>query len=533
MGGSYVADHARLVARLVDRVTVTHSEEWAAGNVATAEALRPDFEAVLDAARAGGSLGVPGAVGPVLRVPVFTVGGESVPQRAEAAVRDVMRAVGRLGGDVVHGHVGYLGGLLAARLAEPAAQVFVTEHSTGLQALLNDPQGRDQYAEVLDRATRVFCVSEVLRRQLIEALPEYAARVEVMPNPVRFYGVPHREAPPERLRKWVFVGGLIERKGVERLLRAFAIAADQDREVELTIYGDGPLRERLLELAGDAGVADRLHLRGILRHADLLRQLPQYDLLVAPSRYETFHLVVPEAVAAGLPVVVTRSGGPQEALAGVENRVGRFVDVEESPDALVEAWRELDANLDGLDLEGARHDLDRRYGPDAVAGRLAEAYGLGADRLVAGAARGAWQRPQPAQRVVLLAVSGWRRTSVREELETLRATNTPAVVVTRDAQVREWADGFPVLPPATPVQPGPQGLVRRVARRLRGRPGHRPSKGDTLGVGSLRGATLLVTDMQSMPAARAALRETPGTPVIVELPRDGVHGTPADSAEQP
>lgn len=556
MSGSFVAEYARLAGRLARGVHVVHAQEWPGGKAsdAGAPALRSAFDDALDRLAAGGGLRVSGAAGPVTRVPVFTVGGTTIPQRAEAMVRDVRRAVGSFDSPVVHGHVGYWGGLLAARLADPGAAVFATEHSTGLRDVLADPAGRDHYAELLTRATKVFCVSGVLRDQILAVLPEHADRVEVLHNPVEFTGVPARTAPPESLDRWVFVGGLIERKGVQRLVRAFCRVATERPEVSLTLYGDGPLRERLVELARDAGVADRLDVRGVVRHGEVLAELPGYDLLLAPSSYETFHLAVVEGVAAGLPVIVTRSGGPQEALAGVESRVGRFVDVEDSPDALVDAYRDLSSCLGSLDLDGARKELDARYGPDAIAARLAAAYGIeasvvrrGPDAPVAAAA------PDP-ERVVVVAASAWRRYSVEEELSAARDLAVPAVVVTGDPQVTAWASGLRVVAthalddavaaasaaagvragtsPSDPLAVRARRLAGRLKRRLQGKPSALPPRSARILPDDVRAATVVVTDCQSMALGARLAAAVPSTRLVVELDRGGRLGPPPDSRDE-
>jgi glycosyltransferase involved in cell wall biosynthesis len=544
MSGSFVAEYARLAGRVCRDVHVVHAQEWPGGKAGDpgAGALRTAFDGALDRLAAGGGLRVSGAAGPVTRVPVFTVGGTTIPERAEAMVRDVRRAVGTFDTPVVHGHVGYWGGLLAARLADPSAAVFATEHSTGLRAVLEDPAGRDHYAELLTRATKVFCVSGLLRDQVLAALPEHADRVEVLPNPVEFTSVPTRTTPVETLDRWVYVGGLIERKGVERLVRAFCAVARERASVTLTMFGDGPLRETLLGLAKDAGVADRLDLRGVVRHGQVLAELPRFDLLLAPSTYETFHLAVVEGVAAGLPVIVTRSGGPEEALAGVESRVGLFVDVEDSPDALVDAYRTLAANLGALDLDGARKELDARYGPDAIAARLAAAYGTST---VLPAEPSPPSRAADPERVVLVAASAWRRYSAEEELAATRSLGVPAVVVTGDPQVTAWAQGLDVVGPAAVAdldrQPAPAAdpiavqarrAAGRLKRRLQGKPVATPPKSARLGPDDVRGATVVVTDCHSMPIALRLADAAPDARLVVELDRGGRLGPPPDSRDE-
>ncbi|MBK6871692.1 MAG: glycosyltransferase family 4 protein [Kineosporiaceae bacterium] len=559
MAGSFVAEHAVLASGLPGvrpgGVHVVHGLEWPGGDAAAALALRPSFDAVLDRLRHSGGTRLHGVAGPLDRVPVFTVGGADWGARAEAAVRDVSRAVGTFASPVVHGHVGYLGGLVAARLAEPGARVFATEHSTALRDVLAQPAAREHYAELIERADAVFCVSNLLREQILDAVPDPQGVVRELANPVDFAGAPRRSSLPERLRRWVFIGGLHERKGVVRLVRAFVTAAREDGELSLTLFGSGALAEVLIGLARDGGVADRLHLPGVVRHRELLAQLPSYDLLLAPSTYETFHLAVPEAVAAGLPVIVTRSGGPQEALAGVEDQVGRFVDVNDDPDELVEAWRDLSAGLGDLDLDAARATLDARYGREAISAALARAYGLpgtvATPDVPGDALNGA---AAPPERVVLVAVSGWRRYHVQAELEAAGTLGVPVALISDDVPLREQATGAAATVVATKqasaltggvevsamAAPGASlavrarrtvGSLRRRALRLldAGTVPRQRAAGVRVDDDFLQGAQLVLGDCQSMPLARALLAAHPQLQPVVELDRVGPLGPSVDS----
>ena len=206
------------------------------------------------------------------------------------------------------------------------------------------------------------------------------------------------------------------------------------------------------------GSTDRLHLPGLVRHRELLAALPGYDLLLAPSTYETFHLAVPEAVAAGLP----GHRHPQRRAAGVAGRrrgPGGHLHRRERriPSEIVAAWRELSANLDRLDLDGARAELDARYGREAIAARLAQAYGEVGTRPATPEPRAAGTGPQPqppppdrrppVRRVVLVSVSGWRRYHVEAELEATRRLRVPTTVVSNDEKIISWSSGLPVVAP--------------------------------------------------------------------------------------
>jgi glycosyltransferase involved in cell wall biosynthesis len=267
---------------------------------------------------------------------------------------------------VVHAHVGLLGGLPALRWMRSDARLFVTEHSTFLDRMLEEPGGRAGYAEVLAACEVFFVVGDLLRDQLAEALPQYAHKLRLIPNPIDF-DTP-RPAPVTALRRWLFVGGLIERKGVGWLLDAFAVCHRADPSLTLTYVGQGELQAELEERAADLGLAGAVTFAGAVPPDEALRLMHEHDVLVHPSRYETFGVVVVEAVAAGMPVIVTRCGGPEQTLAGIESDAGELIDVEESSDAIVAGFRRLrDRFPAGIDLGVARHALAERFGYQAVA----------------------------------------------------------------------------------------------------------------------------------------------------------------------
>jgi glycogen(starch) synthase len=97
-------------------------------------------------------------------------------------------------------------------------------------------------------------------------------------------------------------------------------------------------------------------------------------VLVHASRRETFGMTVVEAVATGTPVLVARSEGPAETLAGLADRAGVLVEPSTDPAVLVAGFRRLQALFGTLDLPGARAELQNRYGSAAVAAQLHRAY---------------------------------------------------------------------------------------------------------------------------------------------------------------
>lgn len=108
------------------------------------------------------------------------------------------------------------------------------------------------------------------------------------------------------------VGRLVEKKGFDVLLAALALVTPGRHRIELTIAGDGPLRAALEARARTLPAHVTVHFAG-WRH-DVAALYAQSDLFVLPSRDEPFGIVVLEAMAAGVPIIATRTQGPLEIL---------------------------------------------------------------------------------------------------------------------------------------------------------------------------------------------------------------------------
>ena len=536
--GSYVTSWTRLALPLASPVRVVHTHEWPGGNPEIVRGWRAPLDEVVGALGRSERLDVASVVGTITRVPSLIETGMGVLDRAEAGVRDARAALGTLPGDLVHGHVGYLGGLVGARLADPGARVVVTEHSTGLRGVLEDPRGLELYAEVLERAHRLTCVSTPVRQLILDHLPQFADTVVVMPNPVDFEPPHQRRDTPERLDRWVFVGGVIERKGVVRLVEAFIRFAADRPAATLDMFGQGPLVKQLQDRLADVGLAERVTWHPALTHDALLAALPAFDVLLAPSVYETFHLAVPEAIAAGLPVVVTRSVGPEEAVGDAADLVGRFVDVNDNPDELLDAVLDVERNLASLDIPAGRARLAARYGPDAVTDRLAELYGV--ERRTPSAP--VVPTPTRPERVTLLARRNWRHYAASAEASAAQRAGLGVRVVTDDPAAVASASGAEQITTASLTAALTPAAVPSPAKRLRGALGQLrrgnpraalaklvpPPADPSLTVGAKGDACVLV-DASSAADALAVLRAHPDADLRVELDRGSLRQSPPDA----
>ena len=120
------------------------------------------------------------------------------------------------------------------------------------------------------------------------------------------------------------VGRVVEKKGFDLLIRAWARISSDQPDVELVIAGDGPALPELRRLAETLGVSSRVRFFGRASRDQVAALMISAEAFVMPSRLEPFGIVILEAWRAGAAVICTNRGGPPEF---VENgRTGMLVD---------------------------------------------------------------------------------------------------------------------------------------------------------------------------------------------------------------
>jgi glycosyltransferase involved in cell wall biosynthesis len=105
----------------------------------------------------------------------------------------------------------------------------------------------------------------------------------------------------------LYVGRFVPAKNLDRLLDLFA-ALREHRDVELTMVGDGPLRDELEEKASRLGVAESVSFEGYVENAALPAVYRRADVFVLTSRADNHPITILEAMSCGIPVVAPRVG---------------------------------------------------------------------------------------------------------------------------------------------------------------------------------------------------------------------------------
>lgn len=175
-----------------------------------------------------------------------------------------------------------------------------------------------------------------------------------------------------RPRSVLYVGGLQPRKGVLELIEAFGTVAAKLDDVQLRVAGHGSLEAEARRLSAAAGLAKRITFLGQVEHQRVPDLMRSSSLFCLPSRGEPFGMSALEALASGLPLVVTNTGGLGE---WVPEHAGRMVPPGD-PGALAQALLELlELPVEPLtQMRRANRRAAESYSWPAAVDRLEEVY---------------------------------------------------------------------------------------------------------------------------------------------------------------
>ena len=235
----------------------------------------------------------------------------------------------------------------------PGVRTLVYVH--GEEITTDDPYdpGAVRRRRALLAADHVVVVSRFTQRAVVAMLGEaLAGRIVLVENGVdttRFFPAARQTDLVERygLRgQFVFITvcRLLEKKGVDQVLRAFAQLLPAFPGMRYLVVGTGPYEAELQRLAAELGIAAAVAFAGNVAEHELVAHYRLGDVFVMPNRVlpngdtEGFGLVFLEANACGLPVIAGRDGGSVDAVTDGEN--GLVVDGNSVP-ALLDAMRRM------------------------------------------------------------------------------------------------------------------------------------------------------------------------------------------------
>jgi glycosyltransferase involved in cell wall biosynthesis len=384
--GSFVADHVDALRNAGVDVTVASFDPT---GVRGLEASRPERAAAAavqlePALRDPAALAIPrgwGAGVPVARLPVILDGSrrgatDVVEAHARALVPFGIAVHVRQPVDIIHAHTGFPDGIAAARVAERiAVPLLTTEHSSTAPDELTDPDANRLYRTLLAHGRRVVAVSGSLAHEIADRLGYEVHEIAVLPNAVPVDRFPPGPAEARDRNELLYVGSRKRTKGIETLLRAFALVRLEEGEARLRLVGAPGTNEDEMawrEMVARLGVAERVVFEDRADREGVAEAMRRAWVFVHASPRETFGMVAVEAIASGLPVAATPSGGVDE-IVGRDAGAGEIAHGGD-PEALAGAIRRVLVRRDRFDPATMHQRMAAAYAAPAIARRTLELY---------------------------------------------------------------------------------------------------------------------------------------------------------------
>ena len=261
--------------------------------------------------------------------------------------------------DIIHGHWAFPGGYIAYIVSKiVGSKCVISIHGAETPLLKKSKFILKKTISSLNKSHAVIVNSDYTKNEYKKLGVKEDKMTRINPPPNFVHHTQDRELLKKFRRKFtsddskivLFVGRLVERKGVEYLIKA--IPKIKATQVHVIIAGGGWLMNDLKELVTSLGLDNKVSFIGPPTNEDLGHLHDISDVFVVPSivdsmgETEGLGLVIPEAMESGLPVIATEVGGIVDVVKNNEN--GILINQKDS-DAIAEAVDKILSNKDFAD----------------------------------------------------------------------------------------------------------------------------------------------------------------------------------------
>ncbi len=272
--------------------------------------------------------------------------------------------------DVFHLHISYPFVIFTLLLdCIKIKKWILTEHWSGYTSFDNSYNRLSKIYQYiiqkrLSRFHKISVVSEFLKTELVKQFPHLQKKLLITNNVIESSNyVSH---PKNDLTfKFLTISNLIDNpKNISFLLSVFASIIKEHHNIQLDIYGEGKDKHKLIEKAKELNLLNiHIFFKGKINNHDIHQVYSNYHAFILLSKFETFSIVTAEALANGLPVIITKCGGPEEFV--IDGKNGYIVEINDMQ-ATKNAIIKLIKNYHSFDITKIQESIRIKYSTEKI-----------------------------------------------------------------------------------------------------------------------------------------------------------------------
>ncbi|MCX9085639.1 MAG: glycosyltransferase [Candidatus Methanoperedens sp.] len=232
--------------------------------------------------------------------------------------------------ELIHAHFGGVGNF-SLRLKKLLKKPLITSFY-GHDASIADPT---TYTKLFNTEGVITVLSNDMKQDLIRlGCPEDKIIIHHLGVDLNKFAYYERHIEPSGKIKFLCVGRLVEKKGIICAIKAFSRLFTENRNIELRIIGDGPMKKQIEDLIQDLGLQNEVFLLGPQPHSMVIREMHRSHIFVLPSisarndDKEGTPTVLMEAQTSGMPVLSTYHAGiPEVVINGISGYLVKEKDI--------------------------------------------------------------------------------------------------------------------------------------------------------------------------------------------------------------
>jgi glycosyltransferase involved in cell wall biosynthesis len=272
--------------------------------------------------------------------------------------------------DIIHAQNVFHGGRVALACSRKyKIPYIITEHASGF--LLNEYSKENLRIcrSVQLNSSYSIAVSTNLAKAIAYSCDVFEPII--VPNSVNtdFFNIKMGESKNNAFT-FISVGNLLQNKGHHLLIQAFNQFSINNPNSLLYIFGSGPEYKRLLKLVFNLKLEKKVFLKGQVYPNDLVKFYQRSHCFVLPSIKETFGVVLIEAMACGLPIISTSSGGPEDLIKPFNGVLVEPTNVSQ----MAQAMQYILNNYDSYKSEEIRGEIVKNFSEDVISNRMMQLY---------------------------------------------------------------------------------------------------------------------------------------------------------------